>query len=334
MGPNARGALLALLSFGIYASHDAVVKLLGGEYHAVQLLFFSVLFSFPFATLMMMRDREPGTLLPRRPGWMALRTVAAVITGLAAFYAFSVLPLAQVYAIVFAQPLFITLLAIPVLGEKVGPRRGIAVAVGLLGVMVVLRPGSTDLGPGHLAALLAAATGALSSIVVRKVGQEERPVVLLLYPMIGNIAVMGAALPLVYVPMEGPHLALVAVMSLLGWLGGVVIIAAYKLGEAGVVAPMQYSQILWATAFGALLFDERVDGTTAVGAGIVIASGLYIVLREGRAPSHRPVTQSKLRPETGTTPRPSVLLRLAGTRPRDAAPGPGPEGLDKRRGAP
>ncbi len=321
MGPNARGALLALLSFGIYASHDAVVKLLGGDYSAVQLLFFSVLFSFPLATLMMMRDRAPGTLVPARPGWMALRTVAAVLTGLCAFYAFSVLPLAQVYAIVFAQPLFITLLAIPVLGERVGPRRGIAVAVGLLGVLVVLRPGATELGLGHLAALVAGATGAVSSIVVRKVGQEERPVVLLLYPMIGNIAVMGAALPFVYKPMAGEHLALVAVMSLLGWLGGVVIIAAYKAGEAAIVAPMQYSQILWATAFGALLFGETVDGPTAVGAGIVIASGLYIVLREGRTASHQPVTRSRLRPETGTTPRPSVLLRLAGVTQRERAPG-------------
>jgi drug/metabolite transporter (DMT)-like permease len=330
MGPNARGALLALLSFGIYASHDAVVKLLGGNYHAVQLVFFSVLFSFPLATLMMMRDRTPGTLLPANPGWMALRTGAAVLTGLCAFYAFSVLPLAEVYAIVFAQPLFITLLAIPVLGEKVGLRRGIAVAVGMAGVLVVLRPGTTELGLGHLAALAAAATGALSSIVVRRIGQAERPVVLLLYPMIGNIAVMGAALPWVYEPMAGVHVALVALMALLGWLGGVVIIAAYREGEAGIVAPMQYSQILWATAFGALLFGETVGGTTAVGAGIVIASGLYIVLREGRASANRPVTRSRLRPETGTTPRPSVLLRLAGIVPREGAA----EGLDNRRGAP
>lgn len=331
MGPNARGALLALLSFGIYASHDAVVKLLGGSYHAVQLVFFSVLFSFPLATLMMMRDRTPGTLLPAHPGWMALRTAAAVATGLCAFYAFSVLPLAEVYAIIFAQPLFITLLAIPVLGEKVGLRRGIAVAVGLLGVLVVLRPGGgTSLGLGHLAALGAAATGALSSIVVRRIGHAERPVVLLLYPMIGNIVVMGTALPWVYEPIAGPHVALMALMSLLGWLGGVVIIAAYRAGEAGIVAPMQYSQILWATLFGALLFGESVGTTTALGAAIIIASGLYIVLREGRASTNRPVTQSRLRPETGTTPRPSVLLRLAGIAPREGMTG----GLDKNRRAP
>jgi drug/metabolite transporter (DMT)-like permease len=332
MGPNARGALLALLAFGIYATHDALVKSLGGQYSAFQLIFFSVLFSFPLATLMMMRDREPATLKPIHPWWIAARTVASTITGLAGFYAFSVLPLAQVYAIVFATPLLITVLAIPVLGETVRLRRGAAVLVGLAGVVVVLQPGSTDLGMGHLAALVAAVAGSVASIIVRKVGHAERPVVLLLYPMLANFAVAGAALPWVYQPMEASHLGLVALMSLLGWCGGVVIIGAYKAGEAVIVAPMQYSQILWATLYGTLFFSESLNGATAVGAGIIIASGLYIVLREGRAgaSANQPVLNSRLRPET-TAPRASTLLRLAGidlgqaraargARPRESQP--------------
>jgi drug/metabolite transporter (DMT)-like permease len=314
MGPNARGALLALLSFAIYATHDAIVKLLGEGYSPVQIIFFSVLLSFPMAMVMLMRDRDPGTLKPVHPWWMTLRTLAATITGISAFYAFSVLPLAQTYAILFAQPLVITVLSIPVLGETVRVRRWVAVVVGLLGVLVVLRPGGdTVLGLGHLAALVAAVTGAVASIVVRRIGHEERPVVLLLYPMVSNLAVMSCLLPFVYRPMEGGDFALVAVLSLLGWLGGVVIIAAYKTGEAVIVAPMQYSQIVWATLFGALLFSETIDFGTAIGAGIVIASGLYIVLREGHGGSsrNRPVLNTRLRPDTGTAPRPSTLLRLA-----------------------
>lgn len=327
MGHNARGALLALLAFGIYASHDALVKALGGGYSAVQLIFFSVLFSFPLATLMMMRDREPATLKPLHPWWIAVRTAAATVTGLSAFYAFSVLPLAQVYAIVFATPLLITLLAIPILGERVRLRRGLAVLVGLLGVIVVLRPGSTDLTLGHAAALVAAVGGSVASIIVRKIGHDERPVVLLLYPMIANFTVMAAALPFVYVPMPAADLGLVALMSILGWCGGLVIIAAYKAGEAVIVAPMQYSQILWATLYGTLFFGESIDVNTAVGAGIIIASGLYIVLREGRTTSSRPVTNTRLRPDIGSAPRASTLLRLAGIDPRHprrgAAPPPG-----------
>ena len=156
MSANARGALLALLAFGIFATHDVFIKVLGSSYSPVQIVFFSVLLSFPLTTMMLMRDAQPGTLLPRHPGWMALRTAASVLTAISAFYAFSVLPLAQVYAIIFASPLLITVLAIPVLGEVVRLRRWLAVLVGLAGVIVVLRPGSTELGLGHLAALAAA----------------------------------------------------------------------------------------------------------------------------------------------------------------------------------
>ena len=114
MSANARGALFALAAFAIFATHDVFVKTLGAVYSPVQIVFFSVLLSFPFATIMLMRDAKPGTLLPKHPWWMALRTGAAVLTGVSAFYAFSVLPLAQTYAILFAAPLLITILAIPV----------------------------------------------------------------------------------------------------------------------------------------------------------------------------------------------------------------------------
>jgi drug/metabolite transporter (DMT)-like permease len=319
MGGNAKGALLALLAFGIYATHDAVVKLMGADYSPFQLIFFSVLFSFPLAMLMMVRDPNPGTLKPVHPWWMALRTGAAVLTGITAFYAFSVLPLAQVYVIVFATPLIITILAIPILGEKVRIRRWIAVIVGLCGVMVVMRPGSTDLNLGHLAALVAAVGGSVASIIVRKIGQEERPIVLLLYPMLANFAFVSVALPFVYKPMPIEHLGLVALMAMLGWIGGVVIIAAYKAGEAVIVAPMQYSQIIWATAYGLLFFDESLDQSTMIGATIIIASGLYIVLRESRigTSANRPVLNTKMRPDTATTPRTGTMSRLMQLRGRD-----------------
>lgn len=309
MTSNAKGALLALLAFGVYATHDVVVKLMGGIYSPIQLIFFSVLFSFPLALLMLMRDRTPGTLLPVHPWWIALRTAAAVVTGLGAFYAFSVLPLAEVYAIVFATPLIITVLAIPVLGEKVGIRRGLAVCVGLVGVVVVLQPGQTTLTLGHLAALAAAVGGSIASIIVRKIGADERSVVLLLYPMTANFVLMACALPFVYQPMPIEHLGTFGAMALLGSAGGLIMIYAYKAGEAVIVAPMQYSQIIWATLYGALFFDELPSVATIWGASIIIASGVYIVLREGRsnASVNRPVLRSRARPETGTSPRRPVL---------------------------
>ncbi|SHF38069.1 drug/metabolite transporter (DMT)-like permease [Litoreibacter halocynthiae] len=304
MTPNAKGALLALVAFGIFATHDIVIKVLGGTYSPIQIVFFSVVLSFPLATLWLLRDQTSGTLIPRHPYWMVARTVAAVITGFSAFYAFSVLPLAQVYAIIFASPLLITVLAIPILGEEVRLRRWLAVLVGLCGVLVVLRPGQTELGLGHLAALACAVGGAFASVIVRKIGREERTVVIMLYPMMANFLVMGALLPTVYVPMPIEDLGLIAIVAVFAWIAGRFLIGAYNTGEAVIVAPMQYSQILWATVYGALFFDEWPDFGTLVGSAIIIASGMYIVLRESRSTtSGTPVLNTRSRPETGTSPR-------------------------------
>jgi len=316
MHHNIKGALLALLAFAVYATNDVIVKFLGGDYSPVQTIFFSTLFSFPLAVLMIMRDQAPGTLRPVHPGWMAARTVATLITGVTAFYAFSVLPLAQTYTILFASPLLITLLAIPILGERIHVRRAIAIVIGLIGVFVALRPGETHLGLGHLAAVVAAIGGSFASVVVRRIGSDERSIVIMLYPMMANFFVMGAVLGFVYEPMPATHIGLVAIMAILGSAAGLIIIGAYKSGEAIVVAPMQYSQIIWAAIFGYFIFSESVDLYTAAGAAIIIASGLYIVLREGTrgASSKRPVLQTRSRTETGTNLRIGAFLdRAKGT---------------------
>ncbi len=306
---NTRGALYALVAFAIFSTHDVIIKILGGAYSPVQIVFFSVLFSFPLAALYLMRDTTSGTLIPTHPYWMAARTIAAVITGFCAFYAFSVLPLAQVYAIIFASPLLITVLAIPILGEVVRIRRWIAVLVGLVGVIIVLRPGETSLELGHLAALAAAIGGAFASVIVRKIGREERTVVIMLYPMMANFVVMAAMLPFVYEPLPLLDLARLGVIALLAWTAGRFLIAAYNSGEAVIVAPMQYSQIIWATAYGFFFFDELPDTATLIGSSVIIASGLYIVLRESRSDgSETPVLRTRSRPETGTSPRISPML--------------------------
>jgi S-adenosylmethionine uptake transporter len=305
-----RGAMFALAAFGVYATHDVIVKFLGAHYSSFQVIFFSCLMSFPLVTFLLMGDKTDGNLIPKHPWWTAIRSISAVVNGGAGFYAFSQLPLAQCYAIFFAMPLLITLLAIPILGEKVGLRRGIAVGVGLIGVIIVLRPGSADLALGHAAALLAALSGSLTSVLVRKIGPDERSVVLILYPMVLTFLVMGLTLPFVYVPMEARDLGLTAVLALFGMCGGLLIIRAYRAAPAIIVAPMQYSQIVWAAIYGYLFFNETIDSYTLVGTAVIIASGLYIVLREGTASvsENTPVLQSRTRLESGTFPRISLLL--------------------------
>lgn len=308
---NIKGALLALLAMGIYSTHDVIIKLLGETYPALQILFFSALLSFPPLAVLLLRDRTHGTLRPRNPFWVGLRSICIVGSGVGGFYAFSTLPMAQVYSILFAAPLLVTVLSVPLLGERVGLHRWAAVVAGLCGVLVVLRPGVTPLGLGHLAALMGATATALSAIAVRKLGRSERTVILLLWPMIGNFLLTGASLGFAYRPMLAGDLALTGVIAVLGLAAGFLLILAYQAGEAANVAPMQYSQMLWAIGFGWLLFDERPDAMTLLGAGLIIGSGLYILMRERTGSSRlRPVTEARLRSETVTAPRPSLLGRL------------------------
>ncbi|NNU79149.1 DMT family transporter [Halovulum dunhuangense] len=306
------GGLLALGAFGIYATHDVLVKALGATYSPVQIIFFSVVFGFPLVTMVLLRDRTDGTLRPRHPWWTVIRTTSAVITGLCAFYAFSVLPLAQTYAILFATPLVITLLAVPLLGETVRLRRGLACVVGFGGVLVVLQPGAEPLELGHLAALGAALGSAISAIAMRKVGAAERGIVMILYPMAANFLVMGALMPFVYKPMPGIDLAMSFGIAALGAIATVLIIQAYRHAEAGIVAPMQYSQILWASAYGLIFFDETPGPAVILGAAIIIASGIYILWREGRPETRsrqKPVLGAlHLRQDTGILPRIGLLL--------------------------
>ncbi|AWD22238.1 DMT family transporter [Fuscovulum blasticum] len=314
MSPTLRGALLSLAAFGIYATHDVVVKTLGHHYSSFQIIFFSGLLSFPFVTVLLMSDKRDVNLVPRHPWLSLLRSVLAVVTGGLGFYAFSVLPMAQCYAMLFATPLLITLLSIPFLGEKVGVRRALAVIVGLIGVLIVLRPGSVPFSWGHLSGLGAALSGALASVIVRKIGKNERSIVLMMYPMLMSVGVMALTMPFVYRPMPFEHLALTGVISVFGMCGAALVIAAYRAAPAVVVAPMQYSQIIWAALYGWLFFDETIDGWTAVGSAVIILSGIYIVLREG-TPSvsqNRPVLENRSRLDTGTIPRISLWLRRFG----------------------
>ncbi|KAA2312886.1 DMT family transporter [Pseudooceanicola sediminis] len=312
---NTRGILFALLAYAVYSSHDVVVKLLGADYSSFQIVFFSVLFGFPLTSVMLMRDAKPGTLIPAHPWWMLLRTLFTVTANSSAFYAFSVLPLADAYSIFFATPLLITVISIPLLGEKVRLHRWMAVIVGLIGVGIVLNPGGASLNLGHLAALVAATAGAFASVIVRKIGRDERSVVMLLYPMMANFALMGLAmilLPSNYHPVAGMHMLGFATIAGLSILGMLCVIAAYTAGEAAIVAPMQYSQIIWATAFGYLLFDQLPGVNVIAGAGLIIASGLYIVLRESLAgrTSQQPVLRTRNRIGTPSAMRIGPLMRL------------------------
>lgn len=309
-GTPAQGLAFAFLGFAVFAVHDALIKGLGETYSIFQIIFFAILFSFVPMTATMLADRKVDNFLPHHPWLVLLRSCLMILAMTCAFYAFVVLPLAQVYSLLFSFPLLVTVLSVPLLGEVVRAQRWAAVIVGLIGVLIVLRPGATELTLGHLAALTAAFCSALSSVLVRKIGNAERSAVLILYPMLLGIAVMSLLQPAVYRPAELLHLAMMATIGLLSVGAQHLIIMAYRAAPAAVVAPSQYSQIIWATMFGAIFFGERPDAYVALGAGVIIASGIFVVWRESRdnvSPRTPVLTTPNPRVDAGPSPRPKQL---------------------------
>ncbi|SHG84459.1 DMT family transporter [Cognatishimia maritima] len=309
---NTKAALLSLAAFSVYASHDVIVRYLGGIYAPMQVLFFASLLSFPLLTLMIIGRGKRTDLRPHHPWWVAARSISMVGGGTCGFYAFSVLPMTQVYAILFTVPLLITVMSIPMLGERVGVHRAAAVVLGLIGVLIVVRPGAEPLSLGHIAGFSAALFSAFQSVIARKIGNKESQVVMMLYPFLAILVTMGAALAFVYKPMPLIDFAAIGAVAVMGFFATFLLIGAYRAGEAAIVAPMQYSQIIWATIFGLIFFAETPDRQTLIGAGVIILSGVYIVLREALSgnSANTPVLRTRSRAIAPGAFRISQFLKL------------------------
>ncbi len=287
-----RGIGLALAAFAVFSLHDALIKSITGV-PVFQIVFFSVLFSFvPFAFMLALGKQEI-TLRPNLPGLIALRCMFTVGSLLSVFYAFNNLPMTQVYSLLFSAPVLITLLSIPLLGEQVKLIRWIGILLGLAGILIVLRPGTMALSGGHFAALLAAVCVAFSSVITRKIGAREHSVTLMLYPMLTNVVVSGFLVLWVYQPMPGLALLKVCAVGLMSVAGQMLLINAYRSTEAQYIAPMQYSQMLWAIVYGVLVFNDSIDRNVIIGSSVIVFSGLLFMWRELVASVTQPVLRTR-----------------------------------------
>ena len=277
-----RGALLALASFGAYACTDVSIKALGHGLSSFQVMFFSACCTLPFILAQIFYTDRRASLRPALPGLTALRVGITLLGSGFVTYTFTHLPLAQCYAILFTMPLMITVLAWPLLGERIDPVRGVIIVVGFVGVLIALQPGSTEFQLAHLAAICAAVTGALNSLILRKIGHREKAGVILLYPVLMQVVGAGLIMPFVWQPLSPTDWYIGIQMGALGTAGGLFIIAAYRTAPAIVVAPMQYSQIFWASILGFILWGEVPSLITARGIGVIIAAGVALLFAAGR----------------------------------------------------
>lgn len=279
LSPNLTGAGLGLLAFGAYAGYDISAKVLGASYHPLQIIFAACAMTLLLLGPYILITGNSRRLWPNKPGLMALRCGGTVVNFIAGVSAFTMLPLAEAYVIFFTMPLFIALLAVPVLGERFDPVRGIAVLIGLAGVIVALDPVATPLGLGHALALTGALVGAVNYVLIRKTGAVENTAVMLFWPQIMLFAVVTATMPWVFRPMPAADLGISAAMAVVLMIGMIAVVEAYRRAAAIIVAPMQYSQILWAAIFGSLLFNEAIDTRTLIGCLLIAVAGIIVVAR-------------------------------------------------------
>ena len=280
MSPTIKGMLLGLAGFGVFSIADATIKFLGGSYHPVQIVAFAGLFTLPLIGLLWLKN--PVSLRPVHPWLMAIRTVALIGNGLLVTYAFTAMPLSEAYAIFFTMPLILTLLAWPVLGDRVDVRAGVAVVLGLIGVIIALNPGRVEFDVAHLAAVGGVLLAAVHYLIVRMTGPVEATVPMMLYPILGQTISAFLILPGRYLPMPVDDLAIVAGLTLCGFGGSLIMLAAYRIAPPIAVAPTQYSQIAWAAVFGAMFFAEPMTTRAAIGMIIIAFAGILVVAGQDR----------------------------------------------------
>jgi drug/metabolite transporter (DMT)-like permease len=279
-----RRAILAILGAAIlFAAAAACVKALDGAVPLAQLVLFRSLFALPVLLPLLRRAGGWRELRTTNPAGHVWRTVFGLIGMAGAFYGYATMPLAAVTALGFTMPLFLTVLAVPLLGETVGWRRGLAVLVGFGGVLLMVRPwglGEMPLMPS-LIVLAASLSWALAMITIRRMGEAgESGVAIVLWFALGSAAVAAiASLPGWVWPTATQWLLLLGI-GMVSALAQLLMTEAYRSGEPTLVAPFEYSGIVWTTLLGAFIWAEAPDAWDGAGILILVASGLYIWHRE------------------------------------------------------
>ena len=273
--------LTMLAAVGVFALMDAGLKLLSAHYPPFQVAALRGASSLPLVLAWALATTGVQPLLRVRWSLHLLRGVLGVAMMASFVYAIHRLPLSTAYSIFFIAPLLITALSVPFLGERVGPRRWTAIAIGLIGVLVLLRPtGEGLLSLAAAAVLLAALMYAISAITVRVLARTDSTEAMMVWLMAMMALGAGVLAVPAWVPLRVDDAWIIVGVGVAGGLGQYAITEAFRLGEASLIAPLEYTALLWGVLLDASLWGVLPDAVTWIGAGIIIASGLYLLRRE------------------------------------------------------
>jgi drug/metabolite transporter (DMT)-like permease len=276
-----RAMLTMLVAVAMFAMMDAGLKQLSTHYPPFQVASLRGAASLPLVLVWALWTGGVAPLLRVRWSLHLLRGVLGVAMMATFVYAVSKLPLSTTYSIFFVAPLLITALSVPVLREKVGPRRWAAIVVGLIGVIVLLRPtGEGMISLAALAVLVAAVMYAVSAITVRILARTDNTQSMMVWLMVMIALGAGALAWPEWVAIRSEDFWLIAFIGVAGAFGQYAITEAFRLGEASAIAPLEYTALVWGVLFDLTFWGVLPDAITWVGAAIIVASGLYLIRRE------------------------------------------------------
>jgi drug/metabolite transporter (DMT)-like permease len=275
-------AVVAMLSaVGLFCLMDAGLKQLSGHYPAMQVAALRGAASLPLALAWALTTTGWRGLLRVRWPLHLLRGVLGVMMIATFVHGVRTLPLSTAYSIFFVAPLLITALSGPILGERVGPRRWIAIAIGMVGVLIVLRPtGEGMMTTAGVAVFLSALGYAAAAITVRVLSSTDTTQAMVVWLMASMAAGAGALAAPGWVHVRGDDAWLIGGVGLAGALGQYAITEAFRVGEASLLAPLEYSALLWGAVLDLTFWHVLPDGKTWMGAAVIVASGLYLLRRE------------------------------------------------------
>ncbi|WP_292294637.1 DMT family transporter [Marivita sp.] len=274
------GILLMCVGVACLSVNDAVAKTLTTSYAPLQILFMRNVIALPFTVLLAFLLGGSSALRSYRPAAHLLRGALWVGATIMFFTSFMYLGLAEATALIFVAPFFITVISALFLGEHVGWRRWLAVLLGFVGVLFIVRPGGATFQPISLLPVATALVYALLMLSARWVDPRETVWTLLVY-LTGSGALLGALIvPFVWVPIRAEDIWLFAAIAFFGTAGMTMMTQAFRVTPAVVVAPLDYTGLLWATLFGWLIWRESLDTMTILGAAIIIASGVFMIFRK------------------------------------------------------
>jgi drug/metabolite transporter (DMT)-like permease len=300
------GSLVLCAGIAVFSLQDIIFKIVSSSYSVSQAVFIRSLVALPLALVLVAVESGLPALRLRRPGLVYLRGGLLFLAYLSFYLGIAALPIANNVAIAMSGPLFITIFGALLLGDRVGPRRIAAVIVGFAGVLLVVRPGTQVFEPASLLPLGCALSYAMAQIISRKLGDTTSSSVMSFHAMLVYLAA-AALLGLAtgdgrFLAFEHPTLgfllrawrwpdiegwALMSATAVVSTIGFYCLSQAYRIAEPQVVAPFEYTAMLWGLLWGYVVWRNVPDGASLAGIALIIGSGLYILYRESRQRSGR-----------------------------------------------